>query len=254
MGGRLYGWRGKIGIIFPATGNTEEPEFYKMAPEGVSVHTARIGDRKLFSTADGSKGTISYLTKMAEDAMRAADQLAAAKVDVILYLDTSGSFVKGKAWEVELSRSLEDASGIKTITTSHAMVDALREMDIQKVAVATPYSNEITQLLKVFLEEYMFTVVKTAFLGLFGSGFWAQKVSETSPGVAYRIAKEADDPEADGIFISCTEFRTIEVIESLEEDLQKPVITANQASMWAALRSIKFRKPISGFGQLLAKL
>jgi maleate cis-trans isomerase len=73
------------------------------------------------------------------------------------------------------------------------------------------------------------------------------------PSSAYISAKEVDVPEAEAIFISCTAWRTIEIIELLEKDLGKPVITSNQATMWAILKKMGIRG-VEGYGKLLREL
>ena len=71
------------------------------------------------------------------------------------------------------------------------------------------------------------------------------------PDNTYRFAKSMDNPSADAIFISCTNYRTFDFIERLEQDCRKPVITSNQATFWAALRTIGCQEAIAGFGRLL---
>jgi maleate cis-trans isomerase len=72
-----------------------------------------------------------------------------------------------------------------------------------------------------------------------------------SASLAYRLAKEVNNDKADGIFISCTNFKTLEILEKLEQDLAKPVISSNQATMWTMLRMVVVREPIKGYGRLL---
>jgi len=71
--------------------------------------------------------------------------------------------------------------------------------------------------------------------------------------VAYRLAREVynSNSGADGVFISCTNFRNIEIIENLERDLSKPVVTSIQATVWAALRKVGIHESIGGYGKLL---
>lgn len=246
----MYGWRGRIGIIFPSTSRTVEPEFQRMAPEGVAVYAARTGDRKLFSTRDGRYGTIAYLVGMAEGAILAAEQLACAEVDVITYADTSGTFVKGPEWEKDLRRRLEERSGIKVVTTSNAAVDALRGLGVKKVAVYTPYSETITNLLRIYLEHQNVRVVETHAMGHHNT----LEIAKIHPTHVYRFVKDLRPVDADGVFISCTDLRTIDVIDKLESDLEMPVTTANQVSMWASLKVIGYRDPVSGLGSLLKTL
>lgn len=221
-----------------------------MAPDGVAVYAARTGDRKIFSTADGREGTIAYLVGMAEGAVYAAEQLASAEVDVITYADTSGTFVKGPDWEKNLKRRMEEQSGIQTVTTSSATVEALNELGVKKVAVYAPYSETITDLLREYLKQQKFQVISTNTMGLYR----ALDIARIHPEAVYRFVKDNRPKDAEGIFISCTELRVIDVIDKLESDLRIPVTTANQVSMWASLRAISYREPISGLGSLMGKL
>ena len=233
-----YGWRLRIGLILPSCNTVMEPELYKMAPEGVSIHTARMRI---------SKVTEEDLKNMAEDSPKAAEYLATADVDVILYGCTSGSFIGGIEWEREIVKKIEERTGIPTITTSKAVIDALQHLKLKKIIVATPYIDELNELEEKFLEKNGIKVLRIKGLGILrGVDIGSQPV-----WVSYRLAREIFTPEADGIFISCTNFRTIEIIEKLERDLKRPVITSNQASMWAALRAGHIKETIEGYGALL---
>ena len=64
-------------------------------------------------------------------------------------------------------------------------------------------------------------------------------------------AVAADHPEADGLFVSCTDFRAAQVIDEIEAKIGKPVVTSNQASFWQSVRKAGYEKPLSGFGRLL---
>ena len=72
-----------------------------------------------------------------------------------------------------------------------------------------------------------------------------------SPNVLYRLAKSVDRPDAEGIFLSCTGLDTLDMIEALEQDIGKPVITSNQASFWMAFRMAGVGESIPGYGRLL---
>lgn len=235
----MYGWRLRIGLIVPSSNTTMESEFHVMKPEGVSVHTARM--RLIEATPEA-------LLKMADDAHRAAELLATADVDVIIYGCTTGSLVGGVEWEERLAREIEEETGVKTITTAGAVVEAFRALGLKRLCVATPYIKELDELEVKFLSDLGFEVLAIKGLGLKRN----TEIGSQPPWVSYRLAREVYREGADGIFISCTNFRTIEAIEPLEEEFGKPVVTSNQASMWAALRLI--HQPIEGFGRLLREL
>jgi len=232
----LYGWRLRIGLIVPSSNTTMESEFHRMRPEGVSVHTARMELTEVSPEA---------LMRMAEGALRAAELLSTAEVDVIIYGCTTGALVGGMEWERGLVEKIEDRTGIRTITTAGAVVEAMKTLGMRRICVATPYIKELDELEVKFLAEHGIEVLAIKGLSLRKN----TEIGRLPPWTSYRLAKEVFKPGADGLFISCTNFRTIDVIEPLERELGVPVVTSNQASMWAALRLI--HQPMEGFGRLL---
>jgi len=234
----LYGWRGRIGVILPSSNTTMENELYVMMPEGVSVHFTRV---RLENVDKES------LLSMSREAVKAAMDLATANVDVILYGCTSGSLIGGVGWEKNLVKEISKATGSRVITTASAVVEALRELGVSKIVVATPYTDEINRLEKKFLEDNGFEVLRIKGLGIVDN----ITIGAQPPWISYKLAREAYSPEADAVFISCTNFRSIEVIELLEYDLGVPVISSNTASAWLALKSIGVHESIEGYGVLL---
>lgn len=242
------GWRAKLGILVPSINYVMEPEFNRMAPEGVSIHAARLKVEREEYKSEREK-LVDFYVFMAENAEREAELLGQV-ADVIGYGCTSGSFAKGVKWNEELIKRIEKAAGVPATTTSTAMREALREMGVKRLALATPYPEEVNRIEKKFLEENGFEVVSMKGLNCRVHGLQG----EYSPYVAYQLAKEVDVEEADGVFISCTNFRTVEILERLERDVNKPVISSNSATMWKMLKMANVREPLMGYGQLLTKL
>ncbi len=238
----MYGKRGKIGLIVPPMNTVIESEFNRMIPEGVSVHSAR-------PDYEDPKATPEAIIRMSEDVVTAAQRVGKAEVDVIAWGCTSGSFLKGVGFDKELIKGIEEATGITGLTTSTAVIEALSELNFKKVAVATPYIDSINKGLQVFLEGNGLEVANMKGLQIIEAG----KIGRQEPSVAYNIAKDVDTPEADGVFISCTDFRTIDILQKLEDELGKPVTSSNQATLWAALNRIGVSDPIKGYGSLLAR-
>jgi maleate isomerase len=125
-----------------------------------------------------------------------------------------------------------EAGAPVALTTSGALVQALEHLDVTRVAIATPYTPEVAERLSLFLDEAGVGVVASAHLGL-TEHIWRVPYARTA-----ELICAADSPQADAIVVSCTNLPTYDVIAALEERLGKPVITANQATMWAALRAI----------------
>lgn len=240
----MIGWRARIGIIVPSTNTTCEYEFNRMAPEGVSIHTARAFNPKVTKPEEKAKA----LLEMDKGIVKAAKEVASVNPKVIAFCCTAGSFLKGKEYAKEIIDSIEKETGISAIVTSLAVCDALKKLNVNRIAMATPYNEDIADKEVEFLESVIpnLKVINTKNLGIVD----AIAKGDLYPSSAYISAKEVDTPEAEAIFISCTAWRTIEIIELLENDLKKPVITSNGATMWSILKKIGIFK-IEGYGKLL---
>lgn len=230
----------KVGLILPSVNCITEPEFYAVSPRGISFHSTRL---LLTET------TPEALMKMEEDLESAAKLLATVSPHVVAYACTSGSFVKGLGWDKVIVEKIESIVGCPAITTSTAMVQALQKLDIHRVALATPYLNAVNERETEFLRQNGFQVVACKGLGLSG-----QAIREQTPETVYELARSVDTPRAEGLFISCTDFRAMEVIEALEKDLGKPVTSSNQVTLWALLNILNYPSQVKGFGQLLANM
>lgn len=235
-----YGYRGKIGLIVPSTNTINEPEFNLAAPRGVSIHSARI---KLLGKATNE----SYL-KMVDETDRAAAELATAEVDVIAWGCTSGSFIVPRQ---EIEAKMEKASGIPSVTTSSAVVAALRALGAKRVALGTPYIDFVNEAEVKFLEDAGFEVVSVYGMQLGETQEERRGIGRVPPESLYRLVRYIDRPDADVIFLSCTNLATFTMIEELEAEVGKTVITSNLATFWRCLRIMGLPDRIEGFGRLL---
>ena len=162
-----------------------------------------------------------------------------------MYGCTSGSFVGGPGWDGEIIDRIREKTGIATTTATTAVVAALRALHVRKIALGTPYGDEITRLGKAFLESEGFEVVNAIGLNI------VSRLADAPASLAYQLGRKVDAPSAACVFISCTQFPTIHVIAMLESDLGKPAISANQASFWHALQILGVETHLSGYGSLL---
>jgi maleate isomerase len=235
----MYGWRLRIGLILPSSNIVTENEFRKVLfhVNGISFHATRM-----FLATE----SVENLLKMRENVKRAAEELKTAEVDVIAYGCTSGSFVKGLQFDKEISTEIETQTHIPATTTSTAVIEALKALHVKKVAVGTPYPDEVNQRGKEFLENCGFQVTKIEGLGLIN----AVDFGKQEPYIAYTLGTHIDSIDAECIFISCTNFRTFEIIDALEKKLQKPVVSANQATLWHILQLKELGVTITGYGTL----
>ena len=132
------------------------------------------------------------------------------------------------------------------MTLVTGVVDALRELDVKKIVVGTPYLDEINTNEAEFLYQKGFEVLDIQGLNL-ETGI---EFGTVTPTYWARFALEIDTPEAEAIFLSCGGIRALEVAADIEKLAGKPVITSNQAQMWSCLRRAGIGDHIKGFGEI----
>ncbi|MFE3443927.1 Asp/Glu/hydantoin racemase [Nocardia sp. NPDC059180] len=226
-----------IGIIAPFDLALER-ELWRWAPLEVSLHLARTP----YEPVPVSLAMAELVSNPAHLTAATRDVLH-VEPEVVAYLCTSGSFIKGLAHERSLREIICRAGAQDAVTTSGALVEAIGHLGISRISVITPYDEVLTHRLHEFLGEAGCGVVRSDHLGL-GGGIW--KVNYRT--IAERIFG-ADHPDAEAIFVSCTNLPTYDIIEPLEMALGKPVLTANQLTMWACLGRMKL--PMMGPGKWL---
>jgi maleate cis-trans isomerase len=239
----MYGYRGKIGILIPNMNTTMEMDFHRLIPAGVSVHTARISWTK-------PENSVDSLRELRENSLRAAVDVAAARVDVIVYGCTAGGVLEGPSGDREIAAMISRETNVPTITTTTAMVEGLRELGIRKVSVASPFSEEVDRKLEEFLKANGFEVLSLE--SLHQGNVW--DYAKIPAFMIYALGKKAFVPEADGLFVPCTQLRALDTVDELEHDIGRPVVTAVQASLWFALKTLGLKTPIHGYGSLLTRL
>ncbi|WP_227377712.1 maleate cis-trans isomerase family protein [Haladaptatus halobius] len=218
----MYGYRGRLGLIVPSSNTTNESEFWRWIPNGVSVHTARM------QLEDVNE---AQLVEMAADVETCISMLKTADVDAIAFGCTTGSLVKGKGYDEQIQATIETEAGVPAVATSTAIRRAFDILDARSLAIATPYTESMNEREKEFLEENGYRITEIVGLDIEPN----TEIGQQTPSTAYRLAADVNSTAADAVFISCTNFRTFEIIPQLEADLGKPVVTSNSATLWASL-------------------
>ena len=238
----MYGWRALIGFMLPSSCTVYEPEFRKIT----SCLDGVIGcPSRLKITRTDAQG----LTEMNTHIEKAAEELATLSPDLVIYMCTSGSFLGGPGWEREIREKIERITKAPVMTTSQAVVEALRSFNLSKVGMTTPYDQDVTEREIGFLKENRIEVTDYRYWDIVEN----LDRGAVHPQRTFHYVKQLDLSRAEGVFISCANIRSIEVLSLLEEDLQKPVISASQATTWFALRMLGIKTPIQGYGSLLQK-
>ncbi|WP_422785630.1 hypothetical protein [Pseudonocardia spirodelae] len=219
----------RVGVVVPYDFALDR-EMWRWVPEQVTLHVTRTPFAA--TPADAAQ---ARLISDPDTVRRAAADVLTPGPGVVAYSCTSGSFVGGAAGEAALRAAVLEAGAPRAVTTSGALVEACAELGVTRLAVATPYVDDLTGLLAAFLAEGGVTTVARHGLGLLG------RIWTVSPEQVVAAVRAADHPDAQAVFVSCTNLPTYDAIAGLERELGKPVLTANQVTMWAALRAVGHR-------------
>jgi maleate isomerase len=241
----MYGWRAKIGVV---GGGAAEGDFPRMIPEGVQLYFQK------FPFKNNPKGRVTGvddLKQPLEVFAEAAAQLTRVRPASMTLNGTGLSFCGGFGWDQQIIAAMRAKNGnIPTTTSSTSVVTAVKKMGIRKISLAMPYLEDVALTAVKFFQDYGLEIVKYKWLGY---PIAHKGMADISREELYNLAREVNDPESEALVISCVEIYAIDLIQPLETDLQKPVITANQATIWNLMRMAGVNEKIQGFGQLLVK-
>ena len=233
----------RLGVLVPSGNPTIEPELYRMAPHGLTIHFARLeslaGEP---GAADGmAQRTLAYL----ESVPAAIHSMEALRLGVVVLSHTAVSYLSGFDREPALLERIAKLSGARPLTAATAITEALRHLGARRLALATPYPEVIASAGRAYWTAAGFDIV--AHRGLDG----VTNIYEETEERAYTLGRAADAPGADAVLISGTGLPTAGIVERLERDLGKPVVTSQTATLWRALGLLGLGEAVNGYGRLL---
>jgi maleate isomerase len=216
-----------VGIVAPFDFALDR-ELWRWVPDDVSLHLTRTPFVPVEVSLDQARLVSEHATLR-----EGVQALCAVAPQVVAYACTSGSFVGGATGERSMTAAMEEAGEIPSLTTSGALLAALQEIGARRVAVVTPYTKSVTDSLEDFLGEGGIAVTGRSYLGLTRE-IWRVPYRDVVDMARDAVAGDAPD----ALFISCTNLPTYDVIPQLEAELRMPVLSANQVTLWDALRRI----------------
>ena len=254
-----WGWRARIGMFIVGNEAVPEAEWWAMLPKGVSVHAARVTARAPWATWNSDRTAVD----LADDLLRGCRQFGSMRLSAVVVGHSSSSIVGGKGWDEAVIASLSAALGTDAVVTTNGLdcLAALRASDVKKPFVVFPaWFNDDTVLagLRYFADH-----------GLAASGHLrydpGRKWRDVPPSDLYPQGmgfeqeieplhaqiRKACPAAADGVLIAGTGFRCVGILHDLEQDLRRPVVSANQASLWRCLRLSGVQTRVTGYGNLL---
>jgi len=216
----MYGQRGRIALMLPYDNTIIEPEFARTLPANISAHVLRT--------------TKTDRNELAEESLSMAPVARHLQADVALYACNASSFLKGRVWHDEFLERFKEKAGVPSESANSALMKLAAHRKLRRPAIVSPYPEWLLDPLRKFVTDFGFDVVNVVGLGL-----EPIEINRLSLTQIYDFAKRADTRDADGIIIVATNLRTLEILKSLEVELNKPVLSSNQALMWAARRMLK---------------
>jgi maleate isomerase len=231
----------RLGLILLATDLTTERDVARLiGPDEAGVHATRV--------AYANPTTPENLRRMTPRLGEAAALLVpGVPLAAIVFACTSASVVIGEA----AVRAAIGAGrpGVPVVTPTDASAAALRALGVRRIAIFTPYLPETTAPMVAHFEALGFDVVRSHCLSLEDDRVMARLGEDA----IVEGASAADAPDAEAVFVSCTALPALAAVERLEAALGKPVVTSNQASIWAARRLAGLGAPVAGYGRLLVE-
>jgi maleate isomerase len=218
----------RIGVILPPTNVACEAEFVKFVPDGFALHFNRV-------SRPDTKIERNSLLAMEATVERAARDLADLRPAAILYCCTSATFLAGGGQDEDAANKILKGSGVRGITTSSAVISALRALNLKRVFMVSPYMDDIVAGAISFLRYYDVEVPNNfSFKHRDSLENW-QRSPEDLMEVVIRHKHLLTD--VDGVFLACTNLRSMEAISDIEKAVGKPVVSSNSASLWRGLHA-----------------
>jgi len=230
-----------VGLIFPPLNYPLPPDVKQLFPTSV----------RWISNGVGLPGGMTY--EGYEEAIprvmpRAAD-LAREGADLISVFGSSITFYRGAEFNKQLTDQVTAFTGKPATTQSNGLIDGLKHVNARRVALATAYTDEVTQRLQIFLEEHGFQIVSAKGLGFvqIPQGAATQPILHELGVAAYTAGNKPD-----AVVMSCGGLRTLDVIVPLEGAIGVPVVSSTPHGLWHCARMVGVPARLDGFGMVMA--
>jgi maleate isomerase len=240
---RPFGWRKRIGLLSPTVIETAAYDFYRLAPDGVSM-CATTSNIDHWSTENFKQHVLDPI-------VTAVKYLASRHVDYIIHTGMPVVTTRGKGFEDELVKQIEEVTGLPATTSIRSAIRALAHLGVRNVAVLTPYPNELHQSALSFLRASSFHVVADHTMDVV-----FKRLQDVTPAQIAATATRvlASAPSAEGFYIPCNQWSAADAAPLIEHTTGLPVVTGAHADYWEAFRSLGITDHIEGHGRLMLSL
>jgi maleate isomerase len=235
-------WRGTVGIIRPTLRTGGFEDLVRMLPEGIGVIPLCL-DVRHGALDEFKRGIHAYEAKIAELVEAGVDVVNPSGAPPFMVLGYRGEKALIKRWEKKYQRPI--------FTSGTTTLDALRALKIERFVGATYFRGDVNKIYAKYFVDAGFDV-----LDMVGMDVDFDKVQELSALEVYRFVKRIFliQRKAQAIYMLGPAWRTLDIVEKLEQDLGVPVIHAIPAQCWDIQRHLHVRQPVPGFGRLIAEM
>jgi maleate isomerase len=230
--------RYRVGLIVLSTDHTTEQDLYNMRPsDEVAIYANRIPYANP-GTPENLRRTQPFLTEAAKEI------LPDESLDAIMYSCTSASAIIG---DDAVRNSLQLAKpNAPCITPTSGALAAFKALDIRTVSILAPYSYEVSSALVDYFSQLGLEIVNIRYLNITDD----REIARLLPKTIFQASLEAINKKSQALFLACTAMRSVTVLQSIEDQIGKPVVSSNQSMFWHALRCAGYREKIDGYGKL----
>ena len=229
-----------FGVLIPSTNTTVEIEYNRLLPPTLQVHVGRLGKGDNTPFSPSRPDDIAYQAKL----------LGTAKVEIVCLAQTSAS-LSADDYDAITTRQMTAAAGVPSLTSAQAIGQAVRVLGARRIALVSPYSQAVLDRARQYLES-RYGVEVVAMEGFSATDSYA--ISTISADHATAAFTRVDRPEVEALVVPGGNFPTMRSIAAWEQQFQKPVVTTNQAALWAMMGVMKIATPLPGLGRLLAQM
>lgn len=241
----VLGYRGKWGVIAPSTNTVVEPDYYAMAPPGVTLHIGRIYIKDQNLSSD--RAFEHLLEQVRESIGRAITDVMTCEPDYLVMGMSAETFVGGKEGNLAFKRRVEEQAGLRVATGAEAVHRALQVLGARRLGVITPYQPVGDEQVRRFFGDYGYDVVALKGLKCKSAIDIAMQTEQTLREAILEVNK----PDVDAIVQAGTNLSMLRLADEAERWLEKPVIAINAVTFWYALRENGIADQVRGFGSLL---
>jgi maleate isomerase len=218
-------WR--VGLLIPSPNSVMEVDFYRSLPHDTTLHTARMYMPDLTAASEEQM--------LEQFAMPAATMVSTVLPHIVVFGSTSACFLRGKDYDREICERVGELTGAEPVSVVDSVNQALRDTRATRVAVVTPYTDEVNRRIKAGIESEGLAVS-----AIYGMGLSPARSATVTPESIYSFvqARIGTRVPGDALFLASTDYHAMSALSLLKIAYDVPIVTSNLAALQAVKRRL----------------